>query len=64
MLRLEHGYAELLGARGHGCGQQPATTSRWRVRPGDHPDELVPAGGDRLQGGQCDLGGAGEDDPH
>ena len=64
MLRLEHGYAELLGALRHRRGDQPAAPAGRRVGPGDHADQLVPAGRDRLEGGEGDLGGAGEDDPH
>ena len=64
VLRLQDGYAELFGALGHGAGHQLAAATGRRVGAGDDPDELVLGGDDRVQGGQGDLGGAGEDDAH
>ena len=62
--RLEHGYAELLGAHADRGGHQPAATAGRGVGTGDHAHQLVPAGRDRLERRDGDVGGAGEDDPH
>lgn len=62
---LEDLDAGLLRALGHRAGDELAAAPRRGVRPGDHGDDLVPAGGEQgVEGGNGDLGGAGEDEPH
>ena len=64
VLGLEQRDAELLGALRHGAGDQLAAAAGGRVGAGDDADQLVAGLGDGVQGGDGDLGGAGEHDAH
>ncbi len=63
--RLEDLDPGLLGALGDGAGDELATAAGGGVGAGDHRDDLVPVGGEQgVQGGNGDLGGAGEHEAH
>ncbi len=62
--RLEHRDAQLLRALGHRGGDHLAAAAGRSIGAGDHADELVPAGGHRVERQHGRRRGACEDEPH